>query len=479
MRNKEFKIGYAPTRRATFSREEAVRFRRLILDKIAGFDIQIIDIDWLNEDGLMFEAQHANAVAAKFRAESVNAVFVPHCNFGTEEAVGRLAKQLEVPLLLWGPRDDAPGPDGLRLRDTQCGLFATSKVLRRLGIPFTYIVNSWLDAPVFERGFKTFVAAASAAGAFNNMRIGQVAPRPGAFWTMMINEGELLERFGLEVVPLALSQIVERGRAKIKDAKKAVAAGVASIKSAVDTESCSEESLEAMVGLKMALQEWAEEKELDAIAMQCWNAMQEALGIVPCFINGLLTAEGLPVTCETDVHGAATAILLQAVAMRERPIFFADLTVRHPENDNAELLWHCGNFPLALKHDASPTCACSPHYIMQGGEYPGCGEFRIADGPITLARMDGDHGEYSLLIGEAKAVPGPVSRGTYLWVEVGDWPLWEEHIIRGPYVHHVAGVHGHRAAALYEACRYVPGLKPDPVEPGKSEIRKWLRGAGL
>jgi len=43
-----------------------------------------------------------------------------------------------------------------RLRDTQCGLFATSNVLMKYGVPFSYIVNSRLDDPVFERGVKTF-----------------------------------------------------------------------------------------------------------------------------------------------------------------------------------------------------------------------------------------------------------------------------------------------------------------------------------
>ena len=474
MRRKKLKLGYAPTRRETFNKEEAGRFRELTLQKIRGFGAEIIDIDWLNEEGLLFGIEQADEVAERFRRESVDAVFVPHCNFGTEEAVGRLAREMRVPLLLWGPRDDAPDESGLRLRDTQCGLFATSKVLRRLGAPFTYIVNSWLDDPVFENGFRTFVAAASAANAFKNMRIGQVAPRPGAFWTMMCNEGELLERFGLEVVPLTLSEIVERTKAKVSDEKKAVADGVGEIKNILDTSDCSEEVLQTLVGLKMSLIEWADEKGLDAIALQCWTAMQDVLGIVPCFVNGLLTDEGIPVTCETDIHGAATAILLQAVALYETPIFFADLTIRHPENDNAELLWHCGNFPPSLKDEQSETSSCGRHFIMEGG-FPGCGEFRIKDGPITIARMDGDHGEYSLLIGEAKAVVGPLSRGTYIWAETGDWPLWEEHIIRGPYVHHVAGVHGHHAAALYEACRFIPGLEPDPVEPTEAEIKARLR----
>ena len=104
-------------------------------------------------------------------------------------------------------------------------------------------------------------------------------------------------------------------------------------------------------------------------------------------------------------------------------------------------------------------------------------EWRVRGGEITLARLDGDHGEYSIFLGHARGVEGPHTRGTYVWVEVNDWPLWEEKIIRGPYIHHVVGVHGHVAPVLYEACRYIPGLRPDPVEPTAAQIEAWLRGA--
>ena len=65
--------------------------------------------------------------------------------------------------------------------------------------------------------------------------------------------------------------------------------------------------------------------------------------------NAMLTDEKIPVVCETDIHGAITAVMLQAANMNKEPIFFSDLTMRHPENNNSELLWHCGNFPYSLK----------------------------------------------------------------------------------------------------------------------------------
>ncbi len=110
------------------------------------------------------------------------------------------------------------------------------------------------------------------------------------------------------------------------------------------TQDCPREDVEKLAALKAAIQEMCEDHQCNCVAIQCWNALQSGLGIMPCLVNGLLIEEGIPVACETDIHGAVTSVLLQAAGLFEKPIFFADVTVRHPENDNAELFWHCGNF---------------------------------------------------------------------------------------------------------------------------------------
>jgi hypothetical protein len=169
--------------------------------------------------------------------------------------------------------------------------------------------------------------------------------------------------------------------------------------------------------------------------------------------------------------------MLQAAALGATPTFFADLTIRHPEHENRELLWHCGPFPLDLKADGEPA-RLSPHYMMPD-RAPAVGEWRLRDGDLTLARFDGDHGDYRLFLGHARGAEGPYNRGTYLWIEVADWPRWEEALVRGPYIHHIVGVHGRFAPALYEACRYIPGLTPECVEPTEEQIAAHLRGADL
>ncbi|MFW6181939.1 MAG: fucose isomerase, partial [Spirochaetota bacterium] len=202
-----------------------------------------------------------------------------------------------------------------------------------------------------------------------------------------------------------------------------------------------------------------------------------ALGIVPCFVDSELTAMGIPVACETDIHGALTSILLQNASTTGSPTFFCDLTIRHPENENGELLWHCGPFAHELARDKKKAYV-GAHFILPSGA-PGTGNWEIRGGDVTVARFDGMGGAYSLFMGHARGTEGPFTLGTYLWIEAPDWPLWEEKFIYGPYIHHVVGVHDTAAYALYEATRFIPGLEPDPANPTEDEIRAWLRGADL
>lgn len=240
----------------------------------------------------------------------------------------------------------------------------------------------------------------------------------------------------------------------------------------VGTVQLEDEGLAKIAALKIAIRRWADAEELSAACIQCWSALQTAMGIAPCFINGELTGEGLPIACETDIHGAITSVLSQALAFGEKPIFFADLTIRHPENRNAELLWHCGNFPHALHKDGAYN-GLTGHFDMFCA---GAGDYELQRGDVTLSRFDGLKGEYSLLMGHGRTVEGPKNKGTYLWVEFKDWPLWEDRFIYGAYIHHCTGIYGKYAPALYEACRYIPGLSADPVDPTENEIRKFLRG---
>lgn len=463
------KIGLAPTRRNVFSKESALEHKRLIEKKLTSWNVDFVGLDWLNKEGLLYDQKDSQRVAERFRNEKIDALFLPHVNFGTEAAVGNLAKELGLPVLLWGPRDDSPLQDGSRTRDTQCGLFATSKLLRRFNVPFTYIVNTTIDDKVFERGFKTFLAAVSVVKAFRNMRIGVISTRPGDFWTVIHNEGELLERFGIELVPTTLVDVVDWAEKLIES--REVKEEMELLSQRVDYSGIDRKDLEKVLALKRAMKKWASEEELSALAIQCWNALQRAFGVMPCFAHSLLSDEGIPVACETDVHGAISMHLAQAATMFQRPSFLADLTIRHPEDDNTELLWHCGPFPLSL---AKSRPKIGRHFILESHS-PGVSEWEIEGGDISILRFDGDNSQYKIFASHTRAVSGPFNKGTYVWVKFKNWPRIEEKLIYGPYIHHVAGVHGKIAPVILEASKYMSGVEFDDGEPEAAELRSWLR----
>lgn len=469
-KNTELVLGYAPTRREVFSREDALKYKNKIFNKIKSLDYRVVDIEDINEDGLLIEDKDVAPVVEKFKREKVDCIFAPHCNFGTESVVARVAKELGKPVLLWGPRDEKPLPDGTRLRDTQCGLFATSKILQRYSVPFTYIINCRLENEVFSRGFNNFISASNIVKTFKKIRIGQIGVRPEAFWTVIANEGELLEKFNIEIVPYNLSDVISLAEEIKNDRTKEIKDIIDSLKKDLIIEVRGDE-LAKMIALKEAIKQLKIEDNISAFAIQCWHSLQDIYDIVPCFTNGLLFDEGIPVACEADINGAITTVIAAAATFGKIP-FFADLTIRNPTDDNSELLFHCGNFPPSISRDKK---ILGYHAIMDNGT-PGTCNFEIKGGDITVLRFDELGGEYSLFTGHAKSARGPKTIGTYMWIKVKDWTKWEEKFIYGPYIHHVTGIHSNISPALYEATRYIEGLTLDPIEPGEEEIKDYLAG---
>lgn len=457
------KLGFAPTRRSIFSAPDALKYAKLTKERLMELGVEFVDIDDINEEGLLFDDNDIQKIEKKFREAGIDGLFLPHCNFGTEYVCARLAKKLGVPVLLWGPRDERPDERGVRLRDSQCGLFATGKVLRRFLVPFTYLTNCRLTDPEFENGIRNFLAVCNVVKTFRNTRILQIGPRPFDFWSTMCNEGELLERFSIQLSPVPIPELMEEVR-KAKEEATETEKVMEYCRQTMRVE-IREEDLRQVAALKVAMKRLAEAYGCNAIAIQCWNALQGELGIMPCAANSLLNEEGLPVVCETDIHGAITAVMAEAAGMNECRTFFADWTVRHPDNENGELLQHCGPWPISVAKE-KPVIGYPLAF-----DYPGAVEAEAKKGDMTLCRFDGDNGEYSLLLGNAKGVDGPYTKGTYVWVEVEDLNRLENKLVCGPYIHHCVGIHKDVVPVLYEACKYI-GVQPDLYDPVEEEVKE-------
>ena len=464
---KKMKLGYVPTRRSIFSAPDAIKYRGLTAERLTELGIDFVDITDINEEGLLYDDQDVEKIAEKFEKEGVDGLMLAHCNFGTEYVCARLAKRLGLPVLLWGPLDERPEPDGVRLRDTQCGLFATGKVLRRFRVPFTYLTNCRLNDPVFERGVRDFLAVCNVVKTFKNIRILQISTRPFDFWTTMCNEGELLEKFNIQLSPIPMTELTEEVKA-VKAEKTKLNEMLDIIHETMEIQ-INDNEVENVEALAAAMKNLVEKYGCQAAAIQCWNALQTELGIMPCAANAILNEQGIPVVCETDIHGAVTALLVEAAGMGETRSFFADWTIRHPDLENGELLQHCGPWPVSVAAE-KPKLTYPLAF-----DHPGSLTAEAKHGEVTLCRFDGDNGEYSLLLGRAKGVDGPKGMGTYLWVEVENIKRLEAKIVEGPYIHHCVGIHKDVVPVLYEACKYI-GIASDLYDPIEEEVKAYLRG---
>ena len=476
-------LGYIPIRRDAFPPAPAIgikdsvekRFRE-ILDKLG--DVELVTIDDVVDGGILWGLQDVQAVIDKMTAAKVDALAFPHLNFGQEEAVAQVAKAIDKPVLLWGPRDPDPESDatvsGPRDFDTQCGMFATSRALKRYGVPFTYVENCWLDSKVLEDGLKDFIHVASAVKAFRGMRVAQIGTRPRQFSSVKINESELLSKFGIEIVPIWPEEVVnyvEKLKVGAKPSKigaeinRDTSGGtgkpdprvqdiIDDIESKMDYSAIGHEHVVKMAYLILAIMDLCEINKCQAVAVECWAFTAGAYGIPSCAILGELFDRGLPAACETDIHAAIGAVVLEAAARYASPAFIADITIRDPYDDNVELLWHCGPFAKSLCKEG-----CKPALVE------GKGKFEIKHGPITVVRFDQDNGDYMLLADEGEGTDGPKTNGNYVWFRVKDWVKWEKKLMYGPYIHHVTGIHGQFAKILKETCKYIGPVTHDSVEP--------------
>ena len=92
----KIKLGFVPTRRSIFSAPDAIKYRGLTADRLREIGVDIVDIDDINDEGLLFDDSHIEPIVKKFRAEGVDGIMLCHANFGTEYVCARLARELGI-----------------------------------------------------------------------------------------------------------------------------------------------------------------------------------------------------------------------------------------------------------------------------------------------------------------------------------------------------------------------------------------------
>ncbi len=459
------KIGLVPMRRNTTDRPRGASWNWYSPEQrckeVVGYiennytsdKVEFVDTKGLGIGDLIFDGKSAKQAIERMKSEKVDAIVIINCNFGNEEAAGDIANEVGKPVLIWAPLDEEYSPDGTRTTDSQCGLFGVSRQLQRFHIPFSSIPSCKVDSDEFKEGFERFIRVSCMVKNFKGMRIGQVGTRPAPFYSVIYNEGELLEKFGIRVVTVNFAVVEQRMKAAAEQGKEEIAKFAEYFRNNYKLDDLTEGYVEKMATMAVMYKKLFEEYDLDIMAAECWTATPIMFeGLAPCAVFGLLNDLGYMIACESDIHAAMTMAVLKSATLGEGKPLFGEFTVRHPEDKNVELLWHCGQFPLSQK-----ACDCEAKIVNQR-EW-----FRGKDGTYTAARIDQESGKYMMLPLLCKTAEGPATNGTYIWAEFDDLAKVEQKVLQGPYIHHFIEIEGDFREELNEFCKFIPGLSVDTL----------------
>jgi L-fucose isomerase-like protein len=272
-------------------------------------------------------------------------------------------------------------------------------------------------------------------------RIGRVGENPAGFDTCLVNYDGLRHRFGVEVAQMQLNEVFAGARAADPNAVSSVRATVAARVAGV--EALDQSATDGTMATYLTLRKMAAERGAAGLAVRCWPEFFTDLGCSACGAMSLLSDEGLPCSCEADVNGTLTQLLLGWIS--GGPSFGTDMVSFDVDQDVA-VLWHCGLAPLGMADPAGQPRAT----IHSNRKLPLLMEFTLKPGRVTLARISEATGNYRLVIGSGEMISAPPSftgtSGT-LRFDSGTHAVMET-ILREGLEHHLSITYGDHAEVL-------------------------------
>ena len=452
----KIRLGFVPSHRVPFDEDWAVEMRRRtleVLGRLEEVEVVVPGPD-LTPGGLVRGDEDAEKVVKLFQEAGVEGLIIGTMTFGDEVSAVHVAEELAVPVLLFGTKEGPFVGDGRRRSDSFCGTLSVSSGLYRRKIPFTFLGVTFPEEPEFAEYVRKFAGTCMAVREFLGARIGLVGPRPERFETCAYDELPLIEQFGQRVVPLSLLDLFTAVR-EISDDDPEVVSIVRDIRERAEVE-VSDEVLVKSAKLELALKDFAGSKGLSGMGIQCWTAVEEEYGISPCLAMGRLTDQGIMCACEVDILGVLTMLIQYSASMKRTVPHFIDWTIRHQEDEDTFLAWHCGNAPMSLA--GGPICIRG-HSILDAllGEerVGGTAEMQLKPGAVTLNRLVEYEGRFKLLVARGEIAPSDQKlRGSWAWVKVPDLDGLYRTLVEEGFVHHASLVHGDLTWEIREFCKF-------------------------
>ena len=461
MKNKErMCFGIIIGTRAYFNSELAKDVRKQLLRTLAdeGYDYVILPEDATPTGSSSIETREDGLKCAElFRQnrDRIDGIIVSLPNFGFEIGIINAISvaDLNVPILVQACDDENDKVDLDSRRDAFCGKISVCNNLYQYGIPFTdttlhtYSIYSELLA----KDINKFAGICRVVNGLRHARIGAIGARPAGFQTVRASE-KLLQKSGITVVPVDLSEILGAAR-KIEDTDVELLKKLEEIKcyAVVPKEYSDKLVLQAKFGV--AVERWIEANQIDAVAVQCWDSLEQNYGCAACVTMSMLGEKLLPAACEVDIAGAVSMYALTLAAQGQSALL--DWNKNFAEDRNKCVCTHCGNFPKSfvrndLKLGTLGVLGRTLGKVNTFGAVYG----KVTKGDFTFFRISTDDtkGVIKAYLGTGEITDDPYGMdGCIAVTKVDNLQILMKHICRNGFEHHVAMVRNDVKDILNEA----------------------------
>ena len=461
MKNKErMCFGIIIGTRAYFNSELAKDVRKQLLRTLAdeGYDYVILPEDATPTGSSSIETREDGLKCAElFRQnrDRIDGIIVSLPNFGFEIGIINAISvaDLNVPILVQACDDENDKVDLDSRRDAFCGKISVCNNLYQYGIPFTdttlhtYSIYSELLA----KDINKFAGICRVVNGLRHARIGAIGARPAGFQTVRASE-KLLQKSGITVVPVDLSEILGAAR-KIEDTDVELLKKLEEIKcyAVVPKEYSDKLVLQAKFGV--AVERWIEANQIDAVAVQCWDSLEQNYGCAACVTMSMLGEKLLPAACEVDIAGAVSMFALTLAAQGQSALL--DWNNNFAEDRNKCVCTHCGNFPKSfvrndLKLGTLGVLGRTLGKVNTFGAVYG----KVTKGDFTFFRISTDDtkGTIKAYLGTGEITDDPYGMdGCIAVTKVDNLQILMKHICRNGFEHHVAMVRNDVKDILNEA----------------------------
>jgi L-fucose isomerase-like protein len=399
------------------------------------------------------DAQKCAELFAK-NAAQIDGVIVTLPNFGDERGVAETIKHsgLDVPILIQAEPDIAGKMTIADRRDSFCGKISVCNNLRQAGIPYTLTMSHTVKvtSAEFKKDLDDFASTCRVVSGLKNVRFGAVGSRPAAFNTVRYSE-KLLELSGISVETVDLYEILGKV-ALLPDNDRKVKNKLEAIKKYVATKGIPEAALLKIAKFGYVLDEWIKEKQINGTAIQCWTALEEFFGIVPCTLMGMMSESLLPSACEVDVTGLLGMYIMQLAS--GTPSALLDWNNNYGDDPDKCIVFHCSNLPKsffkASRMDYQEIIAGTVGRENTYGTVVG----RIAAEKATFCRTSTDDtaGIITAYIGEGQFTDDKCDTfGGYGIIKIPNLQNLLQYICRMGFEHHVPMNMSQKADAIAEA----------------------------